>query len=36
MESAQSQGNTNLIDIKLAAAPAASAEQADARSRCLC
>lgn len=36
MESAQSQGNANLIDIKLAAAPTASTEQADARSRCAC
>lgn len=36
MESAQSQGNANLIDIKLAAAPTASSEQADARSRCAC
>ncbi len=36
MESAQSQGSTNLIDIKLAAAPAASSDQAEARSRCAC
>lgn len=36
MESAQSQGSTNLIDIKLAAAPATSSDQAEARSRCAC
>jgi Ras-related protein Rab-6A len=37
MESAQSQGSTNLIDIKLAAAPAASSsEGGEARSRCAC
>ena len=35
MESAQSQGNTNLIDIKLAATPAA-ADEAEAKSRCAC
>ncbi|EWM29714.1 small gtp-binding protein [Nannochloropsis gaditana] len=36
MESAQTQGSANLIDIKLAAAPASSSEQADTRSRCAC
>lgn len=37
MESAQSQGSTNLIDIKLAAAPAASSSDGtEARSRCAC
>jgi len=37
MESAQSQGSTNLIDIKLAAAPAASSSDgSEARSRCAC
>jgi GTPase SAR1 family protein len=35
MESVQTQGNTNLIDIKLAATPAAP-DQAEARSRCAC
>ncbi|TFJ83823.1 hypothetical protein NSK_004925 [Nannochloropsis salina CCMP1776] len=36
MESAQTQGSANLIDIKLAAAPASSSDQADTRSRCAC
>ena len=37
MESAQSQGSTNLIDIKLAATPAtSSSDEAEARSRCAC
>jgi hypothetical protein len=33
-ESAQSQGNANLIDIKLAATPAPDA--AESKSRCMC
>jgi len=37
MESAQSQGSANLIDIKLAATPAtSSSDEAEARSRCSC